>query len=222
MDSNVPEWVQLLTFGYVREHQMKQPLFMDIPTAIIWLIVNFHAALFKLGLYNKERFEISDDGLFIKSIATGCEGFMVYADLLDKNDTGFDRGVYFWSLQSNVGYTCFFSIGVTTIKNDKIVNLILDRFIDDIDMGRNREITKGYHYYYELYHRLEDEIVTVKLDCNDWKVSYYRNEALMKSEDIEPNQLYFLAISLCGQQGNTHLKVVETPKILLRDLRHLK
>lgn len=207
-----PEWLQSLTFGFVHEVSKKQSLFMDIPTAIIWLIINFYPAiLYKIGLHDEDCFEVFDDGLSIKSVGHGCSGYMVYADLDDAhaNGIGLNKGIHFWSVQSNFEYECYFSIGITTVKSNEMVKIATDRFIG-VD-----KTTKGYHYYHELYDHEIDEIVTVKLNCDEWKVLFYRNKELIKSDDIAQDQHYFLAMSLCNEQGNTSLQVVETPEKLL-------
>lgn len=209
MASYKPKWVQSLTFGFVHEQEKQQQFYMDIPTAIIWFIINYIPVLYKFGLHNKGLFEVSDDGLSLKSKAYSCDGYMIYADLFGKNDTGFNKGVHFWTLYSDFEYKCYKNMGVTTVKNSEILELYSDTFLG---FGKTRTII-GYHYCYDAGDEWKAEGTwTVKLDCDNWKVSFYMDEELVDTEDIEPNQHYFLAISCCNRDCNTSVKVVETPQ----------
>ena len=75
---------------------------------------------------------------------------------------------------------------------------------------------KGYNSHYQYCVNFEpDVIVTIKLNCNDWTVTYYKDKEEFKKDDIEPEQHYYLAMLCCGKSCYTHLKVVESPDDLM-------
>ena len=64
-------------------------------------------------------------------------------------------------------------------------------------------------------------IFSVKLDCNNWTVSFYNGVKLLKSQDIEPHQNYFLAVCCCADYSSyagtphaTSLQCVEPPNLI--------
>ena len=203
---------ELLIHGFIREQERKLSLLMNIPAGIILFIINYFPVLYRFGLHDERMFDVSDDRLSIRSKGDTCDGYMIYADLEDKRDVGLNEGVHIWSLLSRIEPFCFRSIGITTIKAD--VTQFVDRFIGDAE---------GYHYYYDGANDDpvwgENMIFSVKLDCNNWKVFFYNDDKLLKSQDIEPDQNYFLAVPCCAMaweviQGISHatsLQCVESP-----------
>ena len=146
---------------------------------------------------------------------------MIYADLYNMNDIGFNSGVHYWSIKalpfewatSSDDYSpCYRSIGITTIRNDAIINLDTRRFI-----GSHVFDQDGYHYHYDSvsYKWAKNETLTIKLDCDNWTVSYFLETEIVKKQDIVPNQHYFFAMSCCAQRLITHLQVMETPQSIL-------
>ena len=54
-------------------------------------------------------------------------------------------------------------------------------------------------------------IFSVELDCDNWKVFFYKDATLLRSKDIDPNKSYFLAVSCCASKGATSLQSVQSP-----------
>ena len=138
------------------------------------------------------------------------------------NDIEFNSGVHYWSIKvlpfEWVTYTddyspCYRSIGITTIRNHEIINVDSAYF-----MGNHAShIQDGYDHYYDSVGSkwAKNETLTIKLDCQNWTVSYFLETEIVKQQDIVPNQHYFFAMSCCAQRLITHLKVIETPQSIL-------
>ena len=71
---------------------------------------------------------------------------------------------------------------------------------------------KGNSYYDGTGRWKGNVMITVRLNCNDWTVTYYRNGKKFRIEGIEPDSYYFAAVC-CGDASFGYMKVVESPKL---------
>ena len=55
-----------------------------------------------------------------------------------------------------------------------------------------------------------NQTITIKLDCDDWIVSYFKGERFIRNGKIKPDQLFWL-ILLCGDPIETCMEIVESP-----------
>ena len=225
--------LQLLLSGYVREHENVLQLYMNVPDGIVQIMHNLYPILlFTFGDFNKERFILSDDNTILKGNNNSCDGYMIYADLGKNNDIGLKEGVHFWTIKSlfchekdawNEFADCYCSIGVTTEKNKEIIN----ENQGGVEVGNNEYVTwifeRGINSYLDIsYHHNDAITITIKLDCNEWKVTYYANTEKVKQDQIEPNKYYYLAMYCCDQLSSTQLIVIDTPdKIIENKLQRL-
>lgn len=225
-----PEYVASLTSGFIREQQSILSLYMAIPQGIIVYIMNYFPFLFSFGIYDSSKFDlINGDNMMIQGISKDdCDGYPIYADLFGKNETGFNSGVHYWSIKAlhtdwykedgkipedHYSFTesdCYRCIGVTTIKKN----------IHDIHeptapfkFGAGR----SYHFDGFIQGWGFGQIITLKLDCNIWVVSYYKDGKFIKSQRIQENENYFLALSCCTHHYYTKLEVVDTPQVVFDD-----
>ena len=197
-----------------------------MPQAVILLMVQFYPKIYPFANHNEDIFEISNENTIIKG-KSDCQGYMIYANLLDNDDTGLRSGIHTWSIKalSTSFYdenqqwiskyaNCFRNIGITTVKaSDNIEPTATANNLCTFVSG------KGYHSCIDGMHCWGfDQIITVKLDCYDWSVTYYHNLNQMEKKYIEPNQKYYFAICCCGSKNETHLQVVDTPTEILNDL----
>ena len=116
--------LELLISGYIREKQDELKLYMNFPNEIAKIMHDFYPLLlFKFGDFKKDIFEVNEDGTILKGIGD-CNGYLIYADISQYSNTGLNQGVHSWSIKS-LGEdfaACFISIGVTTEKNDLLIN----------------------------------------------------------------------------------------------------
>ena len=152
------------------------------------------------------------------NLKNGCSGYAVYADFAQSWDIGLNKGVHTWSIKKCYQHSsCFASIGVTTEKNDKLINewhhasnRINGQVIDWIDSAKT-----GCNSNYQGCPDWGQQgiIITVILNCNDWTVTYYkkdRNFAICTAKDkIEPNKCYFFTMLCCAASYHTDCKVME-------------
>ena len=143
---------------------------------------------------------------------------MIYADLGQYDDT-LNKGTHLWSVKllskgysstyNKGGARCFKSIGVTTEKNTKMINEFEHHGVDDHDW-----IQQGYNSFYQGYDDwMPKTVVTVKLNCNDWTVTYYNDNKQFKKDNIEPNQSYYFALMCCDISEFTKVEVIKNVDI---------
>ena len=56
----------------------------------------------------------------------------------------------------------------------------------------------------------QDDIITIKLDCDLWNVTYYRNDKQVQKDSIESNKPYYFALMCCDSIEQTHLQVLDS------------
>ena len=56
---------------------------------------------------------------------------------------------------------------------------------------------------------LMNNTVTVKLNCNDWSVTFYQDGIIMEQKSIDKDTTYWFILKLCGGEGFTELQCVE-------------
>ena len=211
--------LELLLHGYIREKEEKLDLFMNIPDGIIKLIKSLYPVLlFKFGAFGQEEdienlFLLNEDRTILKGSDYSCNGYFVYADLGEYNDTGFDKGIHLWSIKLLKPAQCYLSIGVTTEKNEEILAHAANN--DDIFNDVGSWMTKGKNSHLDMPAGWDgsefdkNEIITIELNCDNWAVSYYRNGKLLKIDDIEQDNYYF-GMVCCALNEYTHIQVVES------------
>ena len=206
--------LELLIAGFVRNHEKKYELYMTVPYEITIIMHELYPLLlFGFGDYKKDKFLTKDNKRCLMG-TDDCAGYMVYADLGQYNDIGLNKGIHLWSLRSFAidSGRCYLSIGVTTEKNDKVINDWNSAKI----RKRNHWIEDGYNSHFEGNPRISEtgawlygEVITAKLDCDQWKVTYFRNNEEIQQDEIEPNQSYYFALMCCANSSYSVLKVVE-------------
>ena len=202
----------VLISGYIREKEKEWILYMNIPDGIGQIIHKLYPLLmFKFGDLKKNLFTLNEDRTILKQNVNkyqdedDCNGYLVYADLGQFDSIGFIEGIHSWSIKAISGCVdaCFCSVGVTTMKNDKLINEWSHDGESHVDW-----IEEGCNSWFEPHKWPKDVTVTMKLDCNDWTVTYYQDKKQVAKENVEPNKPYFLALLSCGVYG--HFSIVES------------
>ena len=195
---------------------------MHVPMGISQIIYELYPILlFTFGEFNTDYFEVNEDGTIIKGKeGMTCNGFLIYADLGQYNDAGLNKGVHTWSIRNLIESStgCHLSIGVTTEKNYKLINEWkhdyneIDLFFADVPVQPSW-INEGYNSYWDGYVNKwsQDQVITIKLNCDDWNVTYYKDNKEIKKDKIEPDKHYHFALLCCCRNCNTHLKIEENP-----------
>ena len=220
-----------LVIGYIRNAEHCLNLSMNVPVSIIEIIYEFHPVLtFRFGKFKQDAFKIDrysmkleggdpnrDDGqrqygFSFYSDLHQCEANIIYADLMNYDNSGLNQGVHFWSVKAifdkGAKVTCYGSIGVTTEKNYKTIN--------DTYRSYSNWIGKGYNSHYSgVGEWKRHHILTVKLDCNKHTVTYYDNNKPIQRDDTAPNKSYYFAMICCNNSRGSKYEIVDTPKELL-------
>ena len=187
---------------------------MNIPDGIAKIMHTLYPLiLLKFGDFKKGKFELNEKKTSLKGGNFDCNGYLIYADLEHYNDIGLNKGIHLWSVRSvarNSGF-CFLSIGVTTEKS----NTLIDEYAHNGDGNKIRWIDQGYFsFYYGGQRKWKgDTVVTVKLDCVNWSVTYYKDKTEIQKDEIEPNKSYYFALMCCNFEAYTNLEVAENPDV---------
>eukprot|EP00483_Globobulimina_turgida_P008426 UN08443 len=106
-------------------------------------------------------------------------------------ENGYNKGIHIWSVKRIATVAkCFRSIGVTTNKQTEHEhikywnNVGINDYWDGKGNGWNTDST-----------------VTVILDCNAWKISYFKEKEKIKENIITANQNYYFALCSCGSRA---------------------
>ena len=200
----------LLVFGFIHDIESKYNLYMIIPVTIYDIILLFYPTLMKFELYDSKYFELLNDGYEIKGIGKDCSGFTIYPQVLISN--GYSQGIHFFSVQfikqSRVSGYCFHNIGVVLNKRDK---QYLSKYTDVWQQRKNDTL----YYDGHEYKWKGDQIMTIKLNCDNATIHFYKDTECVKKGNIDNTQSYFFALNSCASKDNW-FKIVETPKQLLK------
>ena len=118
----------------------------------------------------------------------------MYADLQQYNDIGINKGIHLWSIKVLLikRSHCYLSIGITTEKNMNIINH---------KSTKKTWIKEGSNSHCDIPFaepRIDaGDTVTMELNCNEWSVTYYRNKSVIKTDKIDANKCYYLAMLYC-------------------------
>ena len=204
--------LELLISGYIRENERELSLSMNVPEGINKMMLELYPLLLYLfGDYKKDVYEVNDDRTIIKGIGESCSGFLIYADLGQFNDIGLNKGIHLWSIKFLSRYSsCFASLGITTDKTDKLIN-------EWCHTGGNWSghwgPMKGHNYHFQgcgMWNK--DKVVTMKLDCNAWTVTWFLDKTEITKEAIATNQHYYFVLFTCDKLKYAYFQVVDTPE----------
>eukprot|EP01083_Nonionella_stella_P259232 885345_1 len=149
------------------------------------------------GIYNETHFVVSDNGKTIQGNGGTCQAAASFVA------QGHKAGIHSWSVKrvgTPYNINCFCNIGITSGERKTRV-------------GRYFRENGGYTYYVNAstftshIRWCAGEVVTVTLDCDKWKVFFFKNNKQLKKEDIAPNQTYYFAMDSCADQKH-HFTVV--------------
>eukprot|EP01084_Bolivina_argentea_P119094 211212_1 len=208
---------ELLVFGYIRQIEMV------IPFDIMKTCCDFYTyyELIRFSIYNSETSESTDNFTCLKSKDTGCNKLFV-------SEKGFNSGYHQWKIK------CVHSngnAGVGVIINNK-------NDIQSLKGGNywlfNRNFEGSYYWYsdvhgsriqyykngnQEWYHDIgiyfvTNDIITIRLDCNKWKLQFSKLSNDNKTEievdkefDIQNNCTYYPAVCFCENDAEFKLLI---------------
>ena len=225
------EFVNLLVFGFIHELEKQSILFMLIPTEIYQTIISFYPILARFELYDSRLYELLDDGYGIRGLCDeeytpkdikdieGCEGYTIFAEVLIAD--GYKKGIHFWSVKL-IGkemerWYCYHNIGV--IANERDVELLCkptNSWPENI--YENDTTTSCLVHYKSSDHDVvwpKGVVITVKLNCDEGYVEYYRDNEFFRKDQIDRNLSYFFALNSCALNDN-YFQVVDTPNVLFK------
>ena len=175
---------------------------------------------FKKTEFNEKMFGVSKDNTILKVINNktheGCKYYMVYVDVGRYSDTGLNQGAHMWTIKLRarnwkskyVPQYCGRRIGIVTNQNH------MDCSESDANLFKT-----GYDFMIdEPYHASEKEWkidgeVTIKLNCNTGKVTYYLDGRMRKIQyaDINAEKKYYIGLSCCATHNHLYYQIVESP-----------
>ena len=217
---------ELLVFGFIRESELSDNLYMNIPVGINKFIISFMPPrILKFDLYNIDKWKLMGDDFIITrkndDISNRCQGYFTYPESYHGNK-GMRKGIHFWSVKAKNVHDCYRYIGVSTIRCYEYTQFgkhgASYGWDDKWDKKDNHflYVEGGYQNWKETEQETEEEtegeetvIFTVKLDCDNWICTWYKNDKMHKLSPIQPNKGYFFIGQFCADRAEYHS--VETP-----------
>ena len=184
-----------LIFGFTRLAEKECSLSMNVEAGIIEMIYTYYPKIYPFEFYDEEMFYVNDDGTELKGQDDKeCRSCSVYA--ASPNGKGFNSGVHYWSLQNILkqldfddnedeyagDHYCVHSIGIRSKKYESDLTNISGAWIRDADTKYE------YHSYIEgddNGHWYYQQIYTIKLDCNEWTVTYFKSNSILKQKKLK-------------------------------------
>ena len=206
-NKRIDKRTEYLILGFIRGIQsLLQNQIIPIP--IYEICMNFYPTLPRWITYNTELFDVSPNGLIIKGKNDeNCSGYTVYPAFDGKNgdySKGFNQGIHYFSVRYNNNKNssntiCFRGIGFLT----------KDRLISHID-----KVTPKFRnaYWDPCSHWDPQQIITVKLNCIEWTITYYSDLKQIYHGDIEKNETYYYAAETCASSDYCNFEIVSTPQ----------
>ncbi len=125
--------------------------------------------------------------------------------------TGFSSGVHIWKMKGNgLHWTCHHSIGVMTHTKVK----------DGKCLWQNDPTVYCYRSAYTSISKNSTnlvsslppwqvgEVVTIVLDCQKWKMYFWKNETRLGAIDIEKGKTYYPAFACCSCSKKSDFKLI--------------
>ena len=210
------QYYESLVNGYIRMIEKEYSSENSINDAFD-IVLSYILPLFLLGfdVFHPRKFKVSDDRLSIIGKSDDGDGtFLIYSNCC--KETGYNKGIHFWSVKcikahhyaSNVVDRRETYIG---IKNERKKLWIYETWIKAHEGGI------FYHLKGELarkYWKLPNNIITVKLDCHNWTITYFHGIQVIRKNYIKPMESYYFVLQL-HSHTDTHFRVVPTPNSLM-------
>ena len=219
MSRRVNANAELLIHGYIHQLERDYNVSSIIPNEIYGVIIAFYPQLLKFELFDSQRFQLLDDGYQIKGKSgTGCSGYTIYPECLVVD--GYKKGIHFWSVQLlgdvENDYYCYHSVGIVANKrNEKWCNSASEHWPITDSASEHPRKEKQPSSQISWYNGHENdwnrnEIITVKLNCDEGFVVYYENDEEKRKDQIDSKQSYYFAMNTC-EIPRHYYKVVNTP-----------
>lgn len=222
-----------LVCGFLRHEEDNLCLFMAIPNGIYNLIVGFYPKLMRFEHFSPGHHTSLNDGYEIKGNGDDCGGFLVYPETTYPE--GYRKGIHYWSVKLLSPGRCYRSIGVVSGSKRHLDALEVPHHYWPNEWMENGDICTdlccsddGYDIEFEYpvvdedFHWKEGDVMTVKLDCDNDIVSYFKNDLKARSNAIEKDKAYFFVLLTCDAGHDCFIededdddrnwsRVVETP-----------
>ena len=201
----------LIVYGYARKLQRKNNLMYIIPQEIIHLILQYYDS--KVFGVHCDKFKLEINRSVIKGTTAKCNEYIIYGSsesygIKQKYDKGYKKGIHFWSIKCHNAPNCYHGIG---IMNKKEFILCQNSHLYNY-YAMKQKIKYIYIYPPSNTSVLPwniGEIITVKLNCDEWNVSFYSESKLIYTQKIR-KQTYYFFVRLCAKT-TTNFECVSVP-----------
>ena len=199
--SSMHEAVEYLISGYMRHIFLKECDYNDrYPSALDGVILEFYGGIFRFDSIHPEHEEmLEEDGTIINAVQSKWKSIFTVG-----SSFGVNHGIHEFKIKALYNEYDGSGIGITS--NIKVIG----------DKGQWINKYEGYKYWwYENcgifsqngYNTLSQynfskvwrtgDIISVKVNCNDWKVEFYVNDELYGKEmKIEENMTYYFVVGV--------------------------
>ena len=201
---------ELLICGYLRNEEKDDEYSMNFWSGLNQIVLKYYPKLMSFCMYNSTHFVCEKKGKSIQGKGNTCNAFTIYIGYDTFMTDGFDEGVHYLSVQNNNhegSGQCIHSIGVISEKQTKYVMsdkyaLLPFYFVPNTDLN-----------YFEGFpnHWVKGEVITIKLDMNQYEIVYYKNARFQYKQALNGESKYFFAMHLCASD-DIHMQIVDNPR----------
>ena len=160
----------------------------------------------EFDLFNANMFSLDDDGYVLKPI-DDCGGYFCFPEAL----CALTKGTHFWSVKcvDGTNHHCYRYIGVSAVRCKEYTEF--GKSGSSYGWEESWAKKQGHALYVEggFSNWTDDDVFTVKLDCDENECVWLRNDVVHKKCSIEPNRGYYFVAQFCASK--TSYKSVETP-----------
>ena len=203
---------ELLIHAFIHHQEKELDFSMPIPLGIMQMVTEFYDRLFpkllKFDLFSDTIFSLPDeDGYEIQGRGGNCSGYLIYPEAIHPD--GYSRGIHFWSVKllgcPKEDRYCFHSIGVISKeeRDKKVDQNSLETVYDEWPSKWKTKSGSDYHPGDDWNHYWgRDDTMTVRLNCNNGEVKYWKNDKVIRSGTVDNEKSYFFVMTSCALTDN--------------------
>ena len=236
----IDDWKIVLCVGFIRDFikiNADEQWMKCVGYWIMRYFVDDNVNMRPFAIWDEDIFEMEENNTIckIKPLENADENYVFPHLIYPKQpNEGFQQGIHYFTAKFLDSWSDDSIIGVTSTFDPQLVH-------NDIMLRKNRpfpsmndedtrwvddgtdDATESFYFaerqrrqvvnYNTQTQMIEDKdvTVTVQLDCNKHTVKYFRNKQLVRTDDIEPADSYYFALSVrAGNPDKEAERIVES------------
>ena len=206
-ERNTASLDELLVFGFIRECEFSNDLYLNIPPGIKKVVISYMPPRrLKWSVYNTEKWKLEDDGYVIKRVGQRmkgpCQGYFCYPESYYGSD-GMNKGIHFLKMMPK---NFLYLISIVIVSNI-ILWLICGilfigwsfRYFHNLDMSLFEIIYQSFHAFCDIFATGTLFVLYINglSKINEWYLSMQYQEYNKFGESQKMHEILIL-ISRCS------------------------